>query len=215
MAEFVDGGPEDNGKGPSLVDEVNGTILETAMIDYNNPAVVTYCPTCSMPPEYCEHGQCFEQCLPWIVKNCPEVLSDAVLAKMVDKASVNSEVGEAETPVTGDEKKKKKKGAAAPKKALILETKVVIARVQRQKRKFVTVVAGLETVPNLKIKDASRAFGRKFSSGASVNDTQTGAKEVVIQGDVIYDLPPLLMNEFKVPADAIFFLEDGELRRCS
>ena len=97
-------------------------------------------------------------------------------------------------------KKEKKKGggAAAPKKSAVMETKVVITRVQRQKRKYVTVVGGLDTVPDLKIKDASRAFGKKFSSGCSVNESQTGAKEVVIQGDVLFDLPAILMSEFKV-----------------
>jgi density-regulated protein len=79
-----------------------------------------------------------------------------------------------------------------------LETKVVITKVQRQKRKYVTVVAGLETVPNLKIKDASKAFGKKFSSGASINEGPTGVKEVVIQGDVMLDLPPLLVSQFNV-----------------
>ena len=94
--------------------------------------------------------------------------------------------------------KRKKKGAAAPKKPVQMDTRVVITRVQRQKRKFVTVVAGLETVPDLKIKDAAKAFGRKFSSGSSVNDGNGGSKEVVIQGDVINDLPQMLIHDFKV-----------------
>ena len=40
--------------------------------------------------------------------------------------------------------------------------------------------------------------GRKFSSGSSINETQTGAKEVVIQGDVMLEVPSILVNEFKV-----------------
>lgn len=31
---------------------------------------------------------------------------------------------------------------------------------------------------------------------------------MTIQGDVTFDLPPLLMKEFKVAPAAIFFLED-------
>ena len=81
-----------------------------------------------------------------------------------------------------------------------------IRRVKRQKRKFVTVVAGLDTVPDLKLKDAAKLFGRKFSSGSSVNDGATGSKEVVIQGDVIFDLPPLLINDFKVSVQSILNL---------
>jgi density-regulated protein DRP1 len=98
----------------------------------------------------------------------------------------------------GEEKKKKKRGGVGPKKKEVGETRVIIARVQRQKKKFVTAVAGLETVPDLKIKDAARVFGKKFSSGSSVSESNTGAKEVVIQGDVSFDLPNLLVSEFKV-----------------
>ena len=76
--------------------------------------------------------------------------------------------------------------------------RVVIARVQRQKRKYVTVITGLETVAELKIKDFAKACGKKFSSGASVNDLPAGGKEVTIQGDVYFDVPPMLINDFKV-----------------
>ena len=31
-----------------------------------------------------------------------------------------------------------------------------------------------------------------------MSESATGAKEVVIQGDVMFELPALLMNEFKV-----------------
>ena len=75
---------------------------------------------------------------------------------------------------------------------------MVISRVQRQKRKYITVVVGLDTVPDLKIKDAAKVFGRKFSSGSSGSETASGVKEVVIQGDVGLQLPALLMGEFKV-----------------
>jgi density-regulated protein DRP1 len=94
-----------------------------------------------------------------------------------------------------------------------MDTKVVISRIQRQKKKYVTVIAGLETVPDLKLKDATKVFGKKFSSGASISETQTGAKEVVIQGDVSFDVPAVLVSEFKVsffvystPDFILFFL---------
>ncbi len=79
-----------------------------------------------------------------------------------------------------------------------METKVIISRVPRPKRKYATVIAGLDSVPELKLKDATKAFGRKFSSGASISDTATGTKEVVIQGDVTFELPTFLISEFKV-----------------
>ncbi len=69
---------------------------------------------------------------------------------------------------------------------------------QRQKKKYTTVIAGLDTVPNIKLKDAVKAFGKKFSSGSSINESETGKKEIVIQGDVSFELPPYLVKEFKV-----------------
>ena len=48
---------------------------------------------------------------------------------------------------------------------------------------------------DLKIKDAARIFGKKFSSGASVNESQTGAKEIIIQGEFI-KLSYILFNYF-------------------
>lgn len=87
-----------------------------------------------------------------------------------------------------------------------MQTKIVITRIQRQKKKFVTSVVGLETIPDLKVKDAAKVFGRKFSSGASVGETATGAKEVTIQGDVSFDVPPLLVSEYKVSLHLISIL---------
>lgn len=50
----------------------------------------------------------------------------------------------------------------------------------------------------MKLKDASKLFGKKFSSGASITETASGAKEIVIQGDVSMELPNLLAREFNV-----------------
>mmetsp|Transcript_17577 Transcript_17577/g.33141 ORF Transcript_17577/g.33141 Transcript_17577/m.33141 type:complete len:203 (+) Transcript_17577:42-650(+) len=198
MADFVEEVEEQN------TEEVALKEPESGLSENMDPVSVVYCPKCTMPPEYCEHGPCFEQCLPWILKNCPEVLSDELLAKMTDSLDVNEEE---------EKPKKKNKGPKLKKSAELVagRTQVVIAKVQRQKRKFITAVAGLDTVPGLKLKDAAKAFGKKFSSGASINENATGSKEVVIQGDVGYDLPELLINKFSVPPNCIFFLENKEL----
>ncbi len=112
------------------------------------------------------------------------------------------------------EKKNKPRGggAAAPKKSKTVETRIVVTRVQRQKRKYVTVIAGIETIPDLKIKDAAKLFGKKFASGATVNEDARGQKEVVIQGDVMLEVPNVLIAEYKVAPTSIYFLEDGAIR---
>ena len=106
-----------------------------------------------------------------------------------------------------EKKKKAKGGGAAPlRKAATLETKIIILREQRQKRKYNTIVRGLETIPDVKIKDVAKVFGRKFSSGASVQDTPQFGKEVSIQGDVFFDIPNVLISEYKVCLSSSMFL---------
>jgi hypothetical protein len=34
-------------------------------------------------------------------------------------------------------------------------------------------------------------------------------KEVVIQGDLLFELPNVLINEFKIPPTAIYILDEG------
>eukprot|EP01031_Cornospumella_fuschlensis_P034246 gene34246-41453_t len=175
------------------------------------PISLLYCAVCSMPPEFCEYGACFDKCLPWILENCRECLSPEVLARSVGTLSLE----EGKAGAEADEESKKKPrggGAAAPRKAAVMETKIIISRLQRQKRKFITTVAGLDTVPDLKLKDAMKVLGKKFSSGVSIHEGQGGQKDVVIQGDISLEIPQVLIAEFKVAPSAIFYLEDDSLR---
>lgn len=41
-------------------------------------------------------------------------------------------------------------------------------------------------------------LGKAFACGASVSDTASGGKEIVIQGDVLDTLPSLLTDTYKV-----------------
>jgi translation initiation factor 1 (eIF-1/SUI1) len=51
---------------------------------------------------------------------------------------------------------------------------------------------------DLRLKDVSKALGKAFACGASVSDTASGGKEIVIQGDVLDTLPSLLADTYKV-----------------
>jgi len=96
-------------------------------------------------------------------------------------------------------------GGKAPKAA----EPVVITIAQRNKRKFVTSVAGLEH-HGVKLADAAKAFGKKFSSGASVVKGKGGQGDVVdIQGEFKEQLGELIATQYAVPRGAIFFAEAG------
>jgi len=127
---------------------------------------VVYCGVCSLPCEYCIYGQRYEECKAW-----RSGLDEDTLSSLLGCASLESTAGGG------------KKGGIGPKKKAVssVACKVIIVREQRQKRKYITSIIGLDTVPDLKVKDAAKSFGKKFSSGCSVSETATGAKEVVIQ----------------------------------
>lgn len=173
---------------------------DVILVDYASPKVVSYCPHCSMPTEYCQYGPQFkDRCLP----HMQSTLTEEQLARALGQASLEGGIVDVGP----------KKSRVTTKEAAILETKIVIARIQRQKKKFDTSVLGLETVPGIKLEDVAKFFKKKFSCGASVGKTAAGAPEVTIQGDVSLELPDRLMQEYKVAPSTIFFLEGkGELR---
>ncbi len=79
MADFVgDHEKATEGEGSSSVEK----------IDFVNPVIVKYCGICSMPPEFCEFGTCYDRCLPWIRENCPEVLGENAVTEAVGKVSL-------------------------------------------------------------------------------------------------------------------------------
>ena len=101
MADFADSGDEnedneDNDDNESFEEEpvkpTKGRKSEPKVeepFDFAKPRKMKYCPTCSLPPEFCEFGQTFEKCLPWILDNCPEAVSEDVLAAMMGDASIS------------------------------------------------------------------------------------------------------------------------------
>jgi density-regulated protein DRP1 len=104
----------------------------------------------------------------------------------------------------GDGTKKKRRGAAA-KRVNKVDTRVIIQKISRNRKKAVTHVVGLDTVPNMKLKDAAKAFSKRFAGSSSVKD-----KEIIIQGDHVEDVADMIVSKFGVKEDAVFFDLDGE-----
>ncbi|MCJ1306799.1 Translation machinery-associated protein 22 [Agyrium rufum] len=107
-------------------------------------------------------------------------------------------------------KKEAKAAALEAKTAEALATsKVLIKRVERNKRKYVTAVQGLEAF-GLDLKKVAKDFGKKFATGSSVTKTPQGGEEIVVQGDLSDDIFDFLTEgyEGKVPEDNIECIED-------
>ena len=212
MADFVAEGDEEHCKpaaGAGAVPDAAPVPEPEAaaalvLVDASSPLSVAYCPHCSMPPEYCQYGPHFkDKCLP----HMQNTMTEEALARALGQVSLAGGIPE----VGGG-----KKSRIVSKEAAVMETKVVIARVQRQKKKFVTSVLGLDTVPVLKgkLEDAAKFFKKKFSCGASVGETPSGALEVIIQGDVSLELPERIIAEYKIAPKTIFFLEGKDSLKC-
>lgn len=106
-------------------------------------------------------------------------------------------------------KKTAKAAAAAQKEAeRKAEAMVLIKRVERNKRKYVTVVSGLEE-HGLELKKIAKELGKKFATGSSVTKTAAGGEEITVQGDVSDDLFDWLLETYpQVPEDNVDCIED-------
>ena len=78
----------------ALVDEVANLKDDTEAAEEIGvlvPQTVLYCPHCTLPPEFCEHGPCFDRCLPWLRDNFPQYLSEEMLASSLAATSISDE----------------------------------------------------------------------------------------------------------------------------
>jgi len=169
--------------------------------DANYPLEIPYCGECTLPLEYCEFSPTPEKCLLWVEKNLPDLYER--LMKQSDADGKDAEGG-------GEEKKRQKRGGRGVIKAKKKQQgpqKVMIARSSRGKKKFVTVITGLNTF-DIDLKDAAKYFAHKFSCGSSV----TGDSEIVVQGDVKDDLFDIIPEKWpEIDEDSI---EDmGDMKR--
>ena len=112
-----------------------------------------------------------------------------------------------------DAAKKEAKAIAADVKAAEKReaSKVLIKRVERNKRKYVTAVSGLEAF-GLDLKKVAKDFGKKFSAGSSVTKTPAGGEEIVVQGDFSDEIFDMLVDgegyKGLIPEDNVDCIED-------
>ncbi|KAA8644885.1 putative RNA binding protein Tma22 [Aspergillus tanneri] len=88
-------------------------------------------------------------------------------------------------------------------------SKVQIKRVERNRRKHVSVITGLE-VYGLENKKVAKELGKKFATGSSVTKSAAGTEEITVQGDVSDDVKDWLleMYEKEIPEANIEIVED-------
>ncbi|KAK5072487.1 Translation machinery-associated protein 22 [Lithohypha guttulata] len=125
---------------------------------------------------------------------------------------------DAQKRATKDAAKKaaRAEAAAAKEAERKAEAMVLIKRVERNKRKYVTVVSGLEE-HGLTLKDVAKALGKKFATGSSVTKTASGGEEITVQGDVSDDLYDWLLEVYgeRIPEDNVDCIEDKPKKKSA
>lgn len=109
-----------------------------------------------------------------------------------------------------DSQKKAAKAATAEAKAKEQRdtSKILIKRIERNKRKYVTAVHGLEAF-GLDIKKVAKDFGKKFATGSSVTKVPGGGEEITVQGDLSDDIYDYLTETYSdIPEDNVECIED-------
>lgn len=88
---------------------------------------------------------------------------------------------------------------------------IIIKRIERNKRKHITSVFGLEAF-GIDLKKASKQFSSKFATGSSVTKNPQGLEEIVVSGDVSDEILEMIENEVGVlkgiPADNVELVEE-------
>ncbi|KAJ1808352.1 Translation machinery-associated protein 22, partial [Coemansia sp. RSA 2598] len=89
-----------------------------------------------------------------------------------------------------------------------MASKVVIKRVERNKRKRVTTVTGLE-VFGVDLKKTAKEFANHFACGGSVSKNPQGQDEIVVQGDFSNEILQIILKKHpSVPQDNIELVEE-------
>ncbi|EHK25018.1 uncharacterized protein TRIVIDRAFT_168825 [Trichoderma virens Gv29-8] len=170
---------------------------------------VIYCGVCTLPPEYCEYGGTVKKCQEWLEKHQPAMYERIWSPEALEAAASSLSIDAQKRAAKDAQKKAAKAEAAEQKQATKLATSVVtIKRIERNKKKFVTAVIGLEAF-GLDLKKVAKDFGKKFATGSSVTKLPSGGEEIVVQGDVSDELEEFILEKYKdVPEDNIELVDD-------
>ncbi|KAH6997758.1 translation initiation factor SUI1, partial [Ilyonectria sp. MPI-CAGE-AT-0026] len=171
------------------------------------------CPVCTLPPEYCEYGGTVRKCQEWLEKNEP-VMYERIWSAEAATASLSVE---AQKRAAKDAQKKTAKAEAAEAKQVekLAKSMITIKRIERNKKKYVTAVIGLELF-GLELKKVAKDLGKKFATGSSVTKLPSGGEEIVVQGDVSPEIEEFLIEKYKeIPEDHIELVEDKKKKKAA
>ncbi|KAK6505536.1 Translation machinery-associated protein 22 [Arthrobotrys musiformis] len=174
------------------------------------PLEVVYCGVCSLPPEYCEFGATVKKCMDWLEGNHAGLYqtlysSEALESKMGTMTLEAQQKAEKDLAKKQQKEELRQEREAAKKKSSV----VTIKRVERTKRKYVTVVSGIEAF-ELGYKTVAKEFGKKFACGSSVTKNAAGGEEITVQGDLSDEILEELVEKYGIEEENIRQVEESK-----
>ncbi|ORZ00927.1 translation initiation factor SUI1 [Syncephalastrum racemosum] len=94
-------------------------------------------------------------------------------------------------------------------------SRVMVKRVERTKRKCITIVHGLE-IFDVDLKKAAKMFANRFACGSSVAKNNQNQDEIVVQGDFSAEVEELILKTWpQVPEDNIDLVEETKKKKST
>jgi len=163
-------------------------------------------------------GEYWFDCTVWLFSEALQAKVGTLSLEAQTKLEKDTAKKEAKAEAKADAALKKKMASQVRLLTLIRKysshfftSKVTIKRIERNKRKHVTSVHGLEAF-GIDLKKASKQFSSKFATGSSVTKNPQGLEEIVVQGDVSDEIVEMIENEIGVlkgiPADNVEVVEE-------
>ncbi|KAG1462308.1 hypothetical protein G6F56_005547 [Rhizopus delemar] len=178
------------------------------------PRKVYLCHICTMPLEYCEFSGTQEKCKEWLKQEDEDKYAE-IYGLIEGVEGVTLEEGE-----EGDKKRTVVKDKSAKLEAKMerenkkkMASRVIIKRNERNKRKCVTTIYGLD-IFGVDLKKAAKMFANRFACGSSVAKNNQGQDEIVVQGDFSDELHKLILSNWtNVPDENIDRVEEKKKKK--
>ncbi|KAF3919602.1 hypothetical protein ABW20_dc0103758 [Dactylellina cionopaga] len=149
-------------------------------------------------------------CGDWLKQNHPDLhqklySSEALESKMGTMTLEAQQKAEKDLAKKQQKEEARQEREAAKKKASM----VIIKRVERTKRKYVTVISGIEAF-DLSVKTVAKEFGKKFACGSSVTKSAAGTEEITVQGDLSDEILDELTEKYGIDDNNIQQIEESK-----
>jgi len=155
--------------------------------DIEGAVTIEYCPTCGLPPDFCQFGPSWEKCKPWCMEKYPQYYPELSGVSLED----------AKKTAEALEDKSKEKLLPGGKKKKEATPQITIKKLSRGGRKCVTTVTGLEGF-GVKLDAAAKLFKKKFACGSAVVKGDNGQPDYIeIQGDFEEEVIDVVQSEHK------------------